>query len=126
MDKRSARNIFGTPLKPCCSETRTGFYRDGFCHTDVRDIGAHVVCALLTQDFLDFTKSQGNDLTTPRPELDFPGLKPGDKWCLCALRWQEAYEVGVAPPLLPESTHEKALLFLDKKNLEESFYPLGR
>lgn len=90
----------------------TGFYRDGFCRTDEHDEGRHVVCALMTDAFLAFTRSRGNDLSTPRPEYQFPGLKAGDKWCLCALRWREAYEAGVAPTVLPGCTHERALQYV--------------
>ncbi len=91
----------------------TGFYRDGFCRTDEQDQGRHVVCAIMTESFLLFTRSRGNDLMTPRPEYQFPGLNPGDRWCLCALRWQEAYEMGVAPPVLLSCTHERALDYIE-------------
>lgn len=96
----------------------TGFYRDGFCRTDDQDQGRHVVCAIMTQSFLDFTRSRGNDLSTPRriagsPEYRFPGLKPGDRWCLCALRWQEAHDAGLAPPVLLSCTHERALQYIE-------------
>lgn len=91
----------------------TGFYRDGTCNTGPDDFGTHVVCAEMTADFLAFTKSKGNDLSTPRPAYNFPGLKPGDGWCLCALRWKEAYEAGVAPPVRLASTHKKALEFIE-------------
>lgn len=96
----------------------TGFYRDGVCNTGPDDFGTHVVCAEMTAEFLSFTKSKGNDLSTPRPEYRFPGLKPGDGWCLCALRWREAYEAGVAPPVRLASTHGKALEFVDLKVLK--------
>lgn len=91
----------------------TGFYRDGFCRTDQYDEGRHVVCAIMTESFLKFTRSRGNDLITPRPDYHFPGLKPGDRWCLCALRWQEAYNAGVAPPVLLGCTHERALHYIE-------------
>jgi uncharacterized protein len=97
----------------------TGFYRDGFCHTDEHDQGRHVVCAIMTEAFLHFTHSRGNDLITPRPEYRFPGLKPGDRWCLCALRWKEAYDAGVAPPVLLACTHERALSYVKLKSLKE-------
>jgi uncharacterized protein (DUF2237 family) len=87
----------------------TGFYRDGSCHTGPQDRGVHVVCAQLTEAFLRYTKAQGNDLSTPQPDYNFPGLKPGDKWCLCAARWKEAMDDGVAPPVVLASTHEAAL-----------------
>ncbi len=106
------KNIFGEPLIPCCYEPLTGFYRDGFCRTDEQDTGRHVVCAIMTAEFLDFTRSRGNDLSTPRPMYAFPGLKPGDKWCLCALRWREAYEAQFAPPLVLEACAEAALQFI--------------
>jgi len=106
---RGALNVLGTPLKQCCSAPMTGFERDGFCHTGPYDRGRHVVCAQMTEAFLNFTSSCGNDLSTPRPEYGFPGLKPGDGWCLCATRWAEAEEEGVAPPVDLEATHESAL-----------------
>ena len=90
-------NVLGTKLQDCGRSPMTGFFRDGCCRTDENDLGSHTVCAILTNDFLQFSKSQGNDLISPRPELGFTGLKPGDRWCLCAARWQEAFEVGVAP-----------------------------
>jgi uncharacterized protein len=108
--KKDAKNILGTALQPCCFEPVTGFYRDGFCNTDANDYGVHVVCAEVTQAFLDYSKSQGNDLMTASPW--FPGLKAGDKWCLCAMRWKEAHEAGVAPPIILESTHQNALKFV--------------
>jgi uncharacterized protein (DUF2237 family) len=105
--KPPAKNVLGTELKQCCNQPKTGFYRDGFCHTGPEDYGTHVACATVTKEFLDFTLSKGNDLITPRLEMNFPGLKPGDKWCLCASRWLEAKIAGVAPPLDLEATHEK-------------------
>ena len=115
------KNILGGNLEPCCSNLMTGYFRNGYCHTNLRDEGSHVVCAIVTDAFLDFSKSQGNDLRTPRPELQFPGLKSGDSWCLCALRWKESYENGVAPPIKPKSTHEKALNFIKIEELEKHF-----
>lgn len=109
MNPPKAKNILGTALKSCCDHPPTGYFRDGFCRTDEDDHGRHVVCAIVSEKFLEFSLSRGNDLITPKPEFDFPGLKPGDRWCLCALRWREAYEAGVAPTVKPESTHEKAL-----------------
>ena len=104
-----AKNVLGGPLQTCCTDPMTGFYRDGACHTGPEDVGAHVVCARLTDAFLQFSKERGNDLITPRPAFDFPGLKDGDRWCLCASRWKEAYEADVAPPVILEATHERAL-----------------
>lgn len=116
-DKRE-KNILGEPLQPCCNHLMTGFFRDGFCRTHSSDHGAHVVCAVVTEEFLRFTQLRGNDLSTPMPAYQFPGLKPGDSWCLCALRWKEAYEAGVAPPIKACSTHEKALQYIEKDVLE--------
>lgn len=114
-----AANIFGSELKGCSDEPVTGFYRDGGCNTGPGDAGTHVVCAEMTEPFLTFTASRGNDLSTPRPEFDFPGLKPGDRWCLCALRWEEARSAGKAPPVIGESTHILALEFVDEAHLRE-------
>ena len=118
MIKEKTKNVLGTDLQLCCTDPVTGFFRDGYCHTNNMDQGTHVVCAIMTEEFLKFTKSQGNDLNTPRSEYQFPGLKPGDQWCLCALRWKEAHDAGVAPPVKPEATHEKMLEFVDKETLE--------
>jgi uncharacterized protein (DUF2237 family) len=103
------RNVLGEPLDVCSIAPMTGFYRDGCCNTGQGDIGSHTVCALMTAAFLDFSKSRGNDLSTPMPELGFPGLKPGDRWCLCASRWQEAFEAGQAPRVVLRATHNGAL-----------------
>jgi hypothetical protein len=103
------RNVFGEPLAVCCIAPMTGFYRTGCCETGPEDRGAHVVCVETTAAFLEFSKSRGNDLSTPRPEFGFPGLKPGDRWCLCAARWQEALEAGAAPRVVLGATHEVAL-----------------
>jgi uncharacterized protein (DUF2237 family) len=107
--KESEINVLGSKLVSCCQDPITGFYRDGFCHSGPMDLGSHVVCAVMTKEFLEFTKSQGNDLTTPVPAYNFPGLIPGNKWCLCVSRWKEAYVNGVAPKVILESTHHKAL-----------------
>ena len=112
-------NIFDEPIEECCSNPITGFFRDGFCHTDELDRGLHIVCSLINDEFLDFSKSRGNDLSTPRPEFNFPGLKEGDRWCLCAMRWQEALEAGVAPRVFLESCHQKALEFVNLEDLEQ-------
>lgn len=110
---REARNVLGEPLLPCCTQPMTGFFRNGRCDTDERDVGRHVVCAEMTEAFLAFSKARGNDLITPVPELGFDGLKPGDRWCLCAGRWQEAAEAGVAPRVVLSSTHEASLELID-------------
>lgn len=114
-----ALNVLGEKLMGCCTDPMTGFYRDGYCRTGPDDMGTHVVCAQLTAEFLSYTKRRGNDLSSPRPEFGFPGLKPGDFWCLCALRWKEAYEAGVAPPVRLASTNEVALQYINKSILEE-------
>ena len=102
-------NVFGEEIESCCENTITGFFRDGFCHTDERDEGVHTVCVSMTEDFLEFSKSRGNDLSTPRPEFNFPGLKEGDSWCLCAERWSEAYELDKAPKLYIKKTNIRTL-----------------
>jgi len=113
MQVRDAQNVLGEPLQACSTDPMTGFYRDGCCHTGPEDMGVHVVCAEMTEAFLAFTKAQGNDLSTPRPSLNFPGLTPGDRWCLCAARWKEAWEADVAPPVVLASTHENALQIIE-------------
>lgn len=105
------------PLLPCSVAPLTGFYRDGCCNTGPEDLGCHTVCVEATAAFLEFSKSRGNDLSTPRPEYGFPGLKPGDRWCLCAARWEEARLAGFAPPVLLEATHEGALEYCDAEAL---------
>ncbi|KPQ33851.1 MAG: hypothetical protein HLUCCA11_16995 [Phormidesmis priestleyi Ana] len=114
----SGQNVLGTELKSCCTSPMTGFYRDGICQTGPQDRGVHVVCAQLTEAFLRYTKAQGNDLSTPRPEYNFPGLKPGDRWCLCASRWKEALDDGVAPPVVLASTHKAALEYVSLETLK--------
>jgi uncharacterized protein len=109
-DRRPAsRNVLGEPLEICSIKPMTGFYRDGCCNTGREDVGSHTVCAVLTSDFLEFSKLRGNDLSTPMPEFGFPGLKAGDRWCLCAPRWQEAFEANQAPRVVLRATHEAAL-----------------
>lgn len=103
------KNVLGGDLEVCCTSPVTGFYRDGYCRTGANDVGRHTVCAIVTDEFLEFSKAAGNDLITPHPEWGFPGLKAGDKWCLCVLRWKEAYDAGVAPPVVLEATNEAAL-----------------
>ncbi len=110
-------NVLGGPLETCSLAPRTGFFRDGCCDTGTEDLGSHTVCAVMTADFLAFTKSRGNDLSTPRPEFGFPGLRPGDCWCVCALRWREALEAGVAPPVRLMATHEAALRYVSLEDL---------
>ncbi len=105
----SARNVLGGELKPCSLDPVTGFFRNGCCETSHEDTGMHTVCAIMTAEFLAFSKAVGNDLSTPRPEFGFEGLKPGDRWCLCAPRWKEALDAGMAPPVVLESTHEETL-----------------
>lgn len=112
-----SKNVYGDELLPCSADPMTGFYRDGCCTTGAGDVGLHVVCAQMTPEFLEFTKARGNDLSTPMPQFDFPGLKPGDRWCLCALRWKEAREAGVAPPVFLDSTHQAALQVVDLADL---------
>ena len=113
------RNVLDGVLQICCDSPKTGFFRTGKCETGPRDEGAHVVCAQLTRKFLDFTRSRGNDLSTPRPESGFPGLRPGDRWCLCALRWKEALEAGVAPPVVLAASHEAALRYVSIEVLNQ-------
>lgn len=104
-----ARNVMGGELKPCSMDPMTGFYRNGCCETGPQDLGLHTVCAVMTDAFLAFSKAAGNDLSTPQPAYHFPGLKAGDRWCLCAPRWKEALDAGVAPPVVLECTHEETL-----------------
>jgi len=105
----AALNVLGEALAPCGLDPVTGFFRDGCCNTDYEDVGIHVVCASMTREFLAFSKKSGNDLSTPVPDAGFPGLKAGDRWCLCAGRWKEALDAGVAPPVFLQATHEEAL-----------------
>lgn len=118
MPDSPARNVLGTELVPCSMDPLTGFFRDGCCNTGPGDRGRHLVCARMTYEFLEFSRSRGNDLVTPHPEFGFPGLKAGDRWCLCAMRWKEAYEAGFAPPLVLESTHQSALEFVTLDQLK--------
>ncbi|NET34813.1 MAG: DUF2237 domain-containing protein [Cyanothece sp. SIO1E1] len=114
-----AKNILGGKLETCCTNPITGFYRTGICDTGAGDFGAHVVCAQMTAAFLAFSKAQGNDLKTPAPAYSFPGLKPGDRWCLCASRWQEALEAGVAPPVILSATHAAAVEHVSIEDLKK-------
>ncbi|MBS4072007.1 MAG: DUF2237 domain-containing protein [Algoriphagus sp.] len=111
------RNVFGEPLMPCSLDPLTGFLRNGCCETGPQDLGTHTVCAVVTAEFLEFSKSRGNDLMTPRPEYLFPGLKPGDKWCLCVMRWVEAKNAGVAPFVVLEATNEATLHYVTLEEL---------
>jgi uncharacterized protein (DUF2237 family) len=106
---RPRRNVLGGPLRPCSEQPVTGFFRNGCCDTSAEDLGSHTVCVVMTVEFLAYSRERGNDLTTPIPEYGFPGLKPGDRWCLCAPRWQEAFQDGRAPKVVLEATHEGAL-----------------
>jgi uncharacterized protein len=110
-------NLLGTELATCSTAPMTGFYRDGCCSTGGDDTGVHVVCAQVTAEFLAFSVREGNDLSSPRPEYGFPGLVPGDRWCLCASRWQDAYDAGVAPPVVLAATHARALDWCDRDAL---------
>ena len=112
-------NVLGNPLQACCTDPVTGFYRDGFCRTGPRDVGLHTVCARVTGEFLEFSKSRGNDLSTPRPEFGFPGLVDGDSWCLCVERWIEALKAGKAPKVQLEASHLSVLKFVDLETLRE-------
>jgi uncharacterized protein len=114
-----SRNVLGGKLEICSISPMTGFLRNGCCETGPQDIGSHVVCAQVTQEFLAYTKSRGNDLTSPFPMFQFPGLKPGDKWCLCVSRWKEALEAGFAPPIVLSATHEAALSVVALEILKE-------
>ena len=113
------KNVLGGELKCCCLKPLTGFYRDGFCKTGADDRGSHTICVRVTDEFLAFSKSRGNDLSTPRPEFQFPGLVDGDKWCLVAMRWQEALEAGAAPNVVLDATHEAALQHVSLEDLRK-------
>ena len=111
-------NVLGSPLQCCCSDPMTGFYRNGHCETGPDDHGLHIVCAEMTAEFLEFSRSRGNDLSTPGPEWGFPGLRPGDRWCLCVERWREALEAGMAPRVFLEATHISTLEFVTLDDLQ--------
>ncbi len=113
-----ARNVLGGPLQPCSTDPLTGFFRDGSCRTGSGDVGMHAVCVMATEEFLDFSARHGNDLTTPRPEAGFPGVQPGQRWCLCVSRWQEALEAGLAPPVILEATNMSALEWVSLSDLQ--------
>lgn len=118
-EKSTALNVLGTTLESCCNDPMTGYWRDGFCRTANEDQGTHVVCAVMTEEFLEYTKSKGNDLTRAIPAYQFPGLKAGDKWCLCILRWLEAEKAGVAPMVALASTDDKALEYTTLEMLKK-------
>lgn len=118
-----AKNVLGTRLQLCGSNPRTGFYRNGLCETGPDDRGRHTVCAVVNEAFLEFTLQRGNDLITPRPDYNFPGLNPGDRWCLCALRWKEALDAGVAPPVVLEATHAASLEYVTLDDLKHHAWP---
>ena len=111
-------NVLGLPLEPCCFAPQTGFYRDGYCRTGPRDTGRHIVCAEVTLEFLEFSQAAGNDLSTPMPAYGFPGLRAGDRWCLCALRWKEAFEAGCAPPVILEACNQRVLELISLEALQ--------
>ena len=120
MPDESEKNVLGTDLQPCSLvEPVTGFYRTGKCQVGPEDIGCHAVCTVVTADFLEFSKNAGNDLSTPVPQYGFPGLQPGDRWCVCAPRWKEAYDAGIAAPVVLEATSEAALQYIPRSVLEE-------
>ncbi len=118
MDASVNRNVLGEPLGPCGTDPMTGFFRDGSCRTCAEDTGRHVVCAEVTEAFLSYSRARGNDLVTPRPGFGFPGLKPGDRWCLCAARWEEARQAGLAPPVVLAATHAAALEVVSLQDLK--------
>ena len=115
----SAQNVFGKELEACCNDPLTGYFRNGKCDTSPQDYGVHTVCAQVSEEFLEFSRAQGNNLVTPMPAYNFPGLKPGDRWCLCVARWQEALAAGFAPPVVLESTPEKTLEHVPLSVLQE-------
>ena len=116
--KTHAKNVRGGKLQTCPTQPLTGFFRDGCCNTSPEDVGSHSVCCLVTDEFLAFSRAAGNDLSTPMPQYGFPGLQPGDRWCLCAPRWQEALQAGQAPQVVLEATHERALDYISLEDLK--------
>ena len=119
MSEEEQFNIFNEPLEACSFDPVTGFFRSGCCETSEQDTGSHTVCAIMTEEFLKFSKSKGNDLSTPVPAFDFPGLNSGDRWCLCAARWLEAYEAGSAPSIIARATHRRALEIIPMEVMKE-------
>ncbi len=122
---RSQLNVFGEPLLTCGTRPMTGWFRNGCCETDADDFGSHTVCVAVTAGFLAYSQSRGNDLSTPQPESGFPGLKPGDRWCLCAARWLEAHQAGVAPRVYLRATHRRALEIIDLADLKANALDLS-
>ena len=118
----SEKNVLGTALAACSFDPLTGYFRDGCCNTDASDLGSHLICVRVSGEFLAFSRARGNDLSTPMPQHRFKGLQPGDRWCLCALRWREALEAGCAPPVVLEATHASALRFVTLAQLEKHRY----
>ncbi len=116
------KNVLGGELLSCCTDPMTGFYRDGYCRTGADDTGRHTVCIIATDEFLEYSKAVGNDLSTPMPQYAFPGVKDGDKWCLCLLRWREAFEAGMAPRVILEACHESVLKVIPLTNLQQFAY----
>ena len=123
--KNEQLNVFGEPLATCSISPMTGWYRSGCCETDDDDFGSHTVCVVVTEEFLEFSKSRGNDLSTPHPESGFAGLEPGDRWCLCAARWLEAHQAGRAPRVYLRATHRRALEIVDLADLKASAIDLS-
>ena len=119
------KNVLGEPLEVCSLDPLTGFTRTGDCETGPRDVGSHTVCARMTREFLELSLARGNDLVTPQPEYGFPGLKPGDRWCLCAARWREAFEAGAAPRVVLRATHERALEIVSLADLKSHAFDLS-
>ncbi len=117
------RNVLGGPLESCCTNPMTGFFRTGYCDTGPGDVGLHLVCTQVTEEFLTFSKRHGNDLSTAVPQWSFPGLKPGDRWCVCVERWKEAYDAGVIGPVVLEATHISALEFVSLEELQTHAVP---
>ena len=125
VDMTEARNVLGEPLAICSESPKTGFYRDGCCRTGPDDLGTHAVCVQMSEEFLEFSRARGNDLSAPRPEFGFPGLKSGDRWCLCAQRWQEAHEAGLAPRVVLTATDEAALRYVALDDLKSKSLDLS-
>ncbi|ESS11533.1 MAG: hypothetical protein A07HR60_01590 [uncultured archaeon A07HR60] len=121
-DTPDEKNVHGEPLQPCGTDPETGFARDGYCRTHPQDRGCHEICAVVTEEFLTQSRQQGNDLITPRPEYGFPGLEPGDRWCLCVSRWAETVDAGKAPPVVLAATNESALSTVELETLEQHAY----
>ncbi len=119
MTNRIPKNVLGQPLVTCSTDPMTGYFRDGCCQTGAGDVGLHVVCAVMTDAFLEFSRSRGNDLMTPIPAYQFPGLQAGDRWCLCAVRWREAYDAGMAPQVVLSATHVSALEYASLEELQQ-------